>query len=84
MCDEILVGIQIHEFSEPDVKAICECIGLSQSQFAHFISIKVKTLHDWEQRWIRPFKLRDHLPNKAQCLKKLNFSLLAVVLMKRN
>ena len=34
----------------PDVKAIREKIGLSQSAFAQLIRVNLKTLQNWEQR----------------------------------
>ena len=36
-------------FAEPDVKAIREKIGLSQSKFAGLIGVSVRTLQNWEQ-----------------------------------
>ncbi|MBK1642656.1 transcriptional regulator [Chromatium okenii] len=54
MRGETVAGIRLHEFPEPDVKAIRERTGLSQDQFAHLIGIKAKTLQHWEQRRIRP------------------------------
>jgi putative transcriptional regulator len=38
----------------PDVKAVREKTGLSQSEFAHMIGVKVKTLQNWEQRRRQP------------------------------
>lgn len=40
---------RIHEFPEPDVKAIRECIGFSQSKFAALIGVSLRTLQNWEQ-----------------------------------
>ena len=37
------------EFFEPDVKAIRESIGFSQSKFAALIGVNVRTLQNWEQ-----------------------------------
>ncbi len=37
------------EFAEPDVKAIREGIGFSQSKFAALIGVNVRTLQNWEQ-----------------------------------
>jgi putative transcriptional regulator len=37
------------EFPEPDVKAIREGIGFSQSKFAALIGVNVHTLQNWEQ-----------------------------------
>jgi len=45
---------RIHEFDETDVKAIREKTGLSQSQFALLIGVKLKTLQNWEQGRRRP------------------------------
>jgi putative transcriptional regulator len=47
-------GIRIHEIPEPDVKAIREQTGLSQTRFAYLIGVKLKTLQNWEQRRVRP------------------------------
>ncbi len=33
----------------PDVKAVREQIGLSQSEFARLMQISIKTLQNWEQ-----------------------------------
>jgi putative transcriptional regulator len=40
MRGEMVAGARMHEFSEPDVKAIRERTELFQSQFAHLIGIK--------------------------------------------
>ena len=40
---------RIHEFPEPDVRAIRESIGFSQSKFAAFIGVNIRTLQNWEQ-----------------------------------
>jgi len=40
---------RIQEFPEPDVKAIRESIGFSQSKFAAFIGVNIRTLQNWEQ-----------------------------------
>ena len=37
------------EFPEPNVKAIREDIGFSQSKFAALIGVNVRTLQNWEQ-----------------------------------
>ena len=47
-------GAVVREIPEPDVKAIRERTGLSQSQFAYLIGVKPKTLQNWEQRRVRP------------------------------
>lgn len=49
-----LVGVRVREFAEPDVKAIRERTGLSQSRFAYLIGVKPKTLQNWEQHRVRP------------------------------
>jgi putative transcriptional regulator len=38
----------------PDVRAVREKTGLSQSEFAQMIGVKVKTLQNWEQHRRRP------------------------------
>ncbi|QEP43822.1 helix-turn-helix domain-containing protein [Ectothiorhodospiraceae bacterium BW-2] len=38
-----------YELPEPDVKAIREGIGFSQSKFAALIGVNVRTLQHWEQ-----------------------------------
>lgn len=47
-------GVRVREFPEPDVRAIREGTGLSQSRFASLIGVKLKTLQNWEQRRVRP------------------------------
>lgn len=37
------------KFDEPDVKAIRESIGFSQSKFAILIGVNIRTLQNWEQ-----------------------------------
>ena len=37
------------EFDEPDVKAIREEIGFSQSKFATLIGVSIRTIQNWEQ-----------------------------------
>ena len=49
-----VAGAVVREIPEPDVKAIRERTGLSQSQFAYLIGVKPKTLQNWEQRRVRP------------------------------
>lgn len=34
----------------PDVKAVREKIGLTQSEFARLMQVSIKTLQNWEQR----------------------------------
>ncbi|TAN70483.1 MAG: helix-turn-helix domain-containing protein [Methylobacter sp.] len=40
---------RIHEFPEPNIKAIRESIGFSQSKFAALIGVNIRTLQNWEQ-----------------------------------
>jgi len=40
---------RIHEFPEPNIKAIREGIGFSQSKFAALIGVNIRTLQNWEQ-----------------------------------
>ena len=54
MRGEVVAGVRVQEFPEPDVKAIRERTGLSQSRFAYLIGVKPKTLQNWEQRRVRP------------------------------
>ena len=54
MRGEPVAGAIVREFPEPDVKAIRERTGLSQTQFAYLIGIKPKTLQNWEQKRVRP------------------------------
>lgn len=44
----------ITHIPDPDVKAIRETTGLSRSQFALMIGVKLKTLQNWEQKRVRP------------------------------
>ena len=37
------------EVAPPDVKAVREKIGLSQSEFARLMHVSIKTLQNWEQ-----------------------------------
>ncbi len=48
------VAVRVREFPEPDVKAIREKTGLSQTGFAYLIGVKPKTLQNWEQKRVRP------------------------------
>ena len=56
--DEIAQGkrepSRVYVFDDADVKAIREKTGLSQSQFALLIGVKLKTLQNWEQGRRRP------------------------------
>jgi putative transcriptional regulator len=40
---------RIHDFPAPDIKAIREGIGFSQSKFAALIGVNIRTLQNWEQ-----------------------------------
>ena len=56
--DEIAKGkhklSKVYEFNETDAEVIREKTGLSQSQFALIIGVKLKTLQNWEQGRRRP------------------------------
>ena len=54
MRGEPVAGVAARELPEPDVKAIRERTGLSQTRFAYLIGVKPKTLQNWEQRRVRP------------------------------
>jgi putative transcriptional regulator len=54
MRGEKVSGLKTREFPEPDVKAIRERTGMSQTRFAFLIGVKPKTLQNWEQRRVRP------------------------------
>jgi Predicted transcriptional regulator len=45
---------RITHIPDPNVKVIRETTGLSQSQFALMIGVKLKTLQNWEQKRVRP------------------------------
>lgn len=51
--DEIVAGKEkasrVFEFPEPEVKAIREKTGLSQTRFAMLIGVSKRTLENWEQ-----------------------------------
>lgn len=51
--DAIVAGkkspARLTEFPEPEVKAIRENLGLSQSRFALLIGVSKRTLENWEQ-----------------------------------
>lgn len=42
------------EIAHPDVKAVRDQIGLSQSEFARLMRVSVKTLQNWEQHRRNP------------------------------
>ena len=54
MRGQTVVGGRVKEFPDPDVKAIRERTGLSQTRFAYLIGVKPKTLQNWEQHRVRP------------------------------
>jgi putative transcriptional regulator len=54
MRGEKVAGAVVREFPEPDVKAIRERTGMSQTRFAFLIGVKTKTLQNWEQHRVRP------------------------------
>jgi putative transcriptional regulator len=54
MRGEAVAGAMVREFPEPDVKAIRERTGLSQTRFAYLIGVKPKTLQNWEQHRRNP------------------------------
>jgi len=52
-------GLRLPESSgqvsdEPDPAATRQALGISQSEFARFLAVSVRTLHKWEQRTARP------------------------------
>jgi putative transcriptional regulator len=48
------VSVRIRELPDPDIKAIREGTGLSQTRFAYLIGVKPKPLQNWEQHRVRP------------------------------
>ncbi len=60
--EEILEGVraikrgegQKREMSEPDIKAVRDKSGLSQSAFAALLGVSLRTLQEWEQGRRRP------------------------------
>jgi putative transcriptional regulator len=54
MCGQKVSGDLIREFEEPDVKAIRERTGMTQTRFAFLIGVRPKTLQNWEQKRVRP------------------------------
>jgi len=44
----------VTEISAPDAKSVRAKVGLSQSEFAQLIGVKVATLRNWEQHRRRP------------------------------
>ena len=49
-----LVAGRVTEVHAPDAKAIRAKVGLSQSDFAQLIGVKVATLRNWEQHRRNP------------------------------
>lgn len=45
---------RVKEVSSPDAKSIRTKVGLSQSEFAQLIGVKVATLRNWEQHRRHP------------------------------
>ena len=45
---------RVTEISAPDVKSVRARVGLSQSEFAQLIGVKVATLRNWEQHRRQP------------------------------
>lgn len=45
---------RVTELSAPDAKSIRAKIGLSQTEFAQLIGVKVATLRNWEQQRRQP------------------------------
>lgn len=45
---------RVTEISAPDAKSIRAKIGLSQTEFAQLIGVKVATLRNWEQQRRQP------------------------------
>ncbi len=39
----------VTEFAEPEVKAIRDKVGLSQSRFAEMVGVSKRTIENWEQ-----------------------------------
>ncbi|ADQ85300.1 MULTISPECIES: NadS family protein [Methylovorus] len=50
---EIAPG-KVTEIHTPDAKAIRDKVGLSQTEFAQLIGVKVATLRNWEQNRRKP------------------------------
>ena len=45
---------RVTEIGAPDVKSVRARVGLSQSEFAQLIGVKVATLRNWEQHRRQP------------------------------
>jgi putative transcriptional regulator len=54
MRGEVVSKVRITEIQEPDVKALREDAGVSQSEFARLIGVSRRTLENWEQHRSRP------------------------------
>ncbi len=50
---EMLAGRRT-QIATPDVKAVREQVGLSQSEFAQLMRVSIKTLQNWEQHRCNP------------------------------
>lgn len=51
---QAVAGVVVREVPEPDVRAIRERTGLSQTRFAMLIGVSPKTLQNWEQKRVQP------------------------------
>lgn len=51
---DALLPDRVTEVSAPDAKAIRAKIGLSQTEFAQLIGVKVATIRNWEQQRRQP------------------------------
>jgi putative transcriptional regulator len=51
---EAVPGVRVIRWPEPDVKAIRQTTGLSQSEFAELIGVTTKTVRGWETRQVQP------------------------------
>lgn len=49
-----LTPVRVTEVQAPDAKAIRTKVGLSQTEFAKLIGVKVATLRNWEQHRRNP------------------------------
>jgi putative transcriptional regulator len=49
-----LVPGRVTEISPPDAKSVRDKVGLSQTEFAQLIGVKVATLRNWEQHRRHP------------------------------
>ena len=51
---EVVEGVRTSQMDEPDVKALREGAGVSQTEFARLIGVSRRTLENWEQHRARP------------------------------